>query len=326
MIPNPIQFAVVREDPDIETHLMQGLAPNSNALLIASGGCTAFTLVARFPSAELTLVDPNLSQIELIQQKITALNTLEGVERSASFGVGLDSPDVLTACGNFESLFKSLRNFLYEFVLDREQWLEIFTEKRSDQLLDKALRSKYWPVAFQLFFSDPILIAMFGTQAIQHATPGSYPGYFQKVFERGLLDTNARHNYFLHHVFLGHYLDRKESLPAYLTENLPKLPWRINFLNCAAEDIGSFDKFDLLSFSNIFDWMNGPDVEPLARKVGAEAKVGAWLVYRQLNNDNDIRALFGKDFRFDDKLARKLHSKDRSLFYSSLHIARKVGK
>lgn len=320
MISNPIQFAVVREDPEIETTLMQTLPVGSRVMLIGSGGCTALTLSARFPSVAFTIVEPNKSQIELIEKKLLALKS---PARNQKFGIGTDSALALNNCGNFESLFRSLRNFLYEFVLDREDWIKIFSSDNHAALIDRAFASKYWPVAFQLFFSDPILVAMFGPQAIQHATPGSYPRYFQNVFEKGLKGKGASTNYFLHHVLLGHYLDRKDSLPAYLTEDFSKPP-RLKFLNHLVQEVQSYSEFDLLSFSNIFDWMDTSDVGHLARKIGDEAKSGAYLVYRQLNNDKDLHPLFGKGFRFDKDLALKLHALDRSLFYSSLHVARKV--
>ena len=55
---NPVQFAVVREDPKIEAKLVC-LHQVNEVLLIASCCCTAFTLQALFPSLNLTLLDFN---------------------------------------------------------------------------------------------------------------------------------------------------------------------------------------------------------------------------------------------------------------------------
>ena len=320
---NTIQFAVVREDPEVESTLISQLPESSEILLIGSGGCTALTISSRFPTIVQTLLEPNKSQIELINRKVHALSHLNDAEKSALFGIEVDSSLSLTSCGNFESLFKNLRLFMYEFVMEREDWLRFFSRENSGIFPEQIFSSRYWPVAFQLFFSDSLLISMFGDDAVQHAS-GPYPAYFQKLFENGLRAQNAKTNYFLHHVFLGHYINDPECLPAYLSETVSlnqSQPFR--FENVLAQNMNSFAKFDLLSFSNIFDWMKVDDVKMIAAKVAQEMKPGAWLIYRQLNNDKNFRVLFGNTLKFDDAIAHDLHNRDRSLFYSGLHIAQK---
>ena len=48
------QFAVVREDPDLEAELVQHSGARA-VLLVASGGCTALTLLHRFPNGSRTI-------------------------------------------------------------------------------------------------------------------------------------------------------------------------------------------------------------------------------------------------------------------------------
>lgn len=320
---NPIQFAVVREDPEIELNLVSRIPNNGNILLIGSGGCTALSIATCFPSVTQTLIEPNKSQIELIKRKLYALTNFSQTEIADMFSVGTHSPTSLISCGNFESLFKSFRLFLYEFVMESSDWLSFFLEESDYDFPGTLFASKYWPIAFELFFSDSLLIGMFGLEAVQHAA-GSYPQYFQKLFEKGLQAKNARQNYFLHHVFLGHYLNSSKTLPPYLTKDPFALQSTIfKFENVFAQDFSSFSHYDLLSFSNIFDWMDENKVKIMAERVGKEMKSGAWLIYRQLNNNKNLRHLFGRTLRFDDALAQELHRQDRSLFYSSLHIAQK---
>ncbi len=320
---NPIQFAVVREDPEIELNLVARIPETGSALLIGSGGCTALSIATRFPLIIQTLIEPNSSQIDLIKRKMHALVSLQYKERIDVFGVGVHSSASLVSCGNFESLFKSFRLFLYEFVMDSADWLRFFLNEQEENFPSAIFRSKYWPIAFELFFSDSLLIGMFGPEAVQHAA-GSYPDYFRNVFEQGLQAENARHNYFLHHVFLGYYLDNPKALPPYLIECKSAFqPAMLTFENVLAQDVPDFSPYDILSFSNIFDWMDEDKVTTMAERVGNEMKPGAWLVYRQLNNNKNVRPLFGRRLQFDDELAQTLYSQDRSLFYSSLHIAQK---
>jgi S-adenosylmethionine-diacylglycerol 3-amino-3-carboxypropyl transferase len=114
-------------------------------------------------------------------------------------------------------LFRQFRLFIYEFVLSEKEVRSFFEEASSIDFQSKAadmIKNPYWPVAFNLFFSDSLLCAMFGPLAIQNAAPGSYPKYFQNQIENGFQKSDSRNNYFLHQIFLGYYLNRKEALPA----------------------------------------------------------------------------------------------------------------
>ena len=51
---NPIQFAVVREDPRVECRIIDRMAPR-RMLSVASGGCTAFCVGSLRPEVKLTL-------------------------------------------------------------------------------------------------------------------------------------------------------------------------------------------------------------------------------------------------------------------------------
>lgn len=168
-----LQFAVVREDPRVELDaLAASVAPTPRVLLIGSAGCTALALHQERPDAKLTLLDPNPAQHAHVEQKVRAL--VDGAPL-ATFNVGDDDPDGLSERGNFEALFRQLRGFLHEFVAPRAV---IDAAAQGDSAsFAKLVGSPYWPVAFELFFSDALLVAMFGPAAVQHAVPRSYPAY-----------------------------------------------------------------------------------------------------------------------------------------------------
>jgi hypothetical protein len=129
---NRLQFAVTREDPNVELEVLARF-PRSRLLLIASGGCTALTLRAVMPDAHITLVDANPEQLAHVDRKLAALRDLRGADRLRAFNVGEPSdPSGLSECGNFESLFRGLRGFVQDFVLPREAWLRFFGEGAFD--------------------------------------------------------------------------------------------------------------------------------------------------------------------------------------------------
>ena len=304
---NPVQFAVVREDPLTEAALLDPGA--SRALLIASGGCTALSLASLRPEVELTLVDPNRAQLELIERKVAALARFA----PATFNVGDPSPAGLTACGNFESLFRGLRDFLQDLVLPEAGWRALL---RGEVALARALDCPYWPAAFRIFFADALLHAMFGPAATQNAAPGTYPAHFQAALERGLRAPDRADNYFLHHILLGCYLEH--ALPPYLSLR-PTAP-RFTLVHGHVHDARDLGRFDLISLSNITDWMNAEELARLATAL-ENLRPGARVLFRQLNSTTDLTRVFGRSLAFDVAAGRRLLAADRSLFYSAIHVA-----
>jgi len=319
---NPIQFAVVREDARLEAEVLRHHG-GRRVLLIGSGGCTALTLQCLFPEASFTLVDPNAAQLDLIRRKQHALEHFEGAERHRLFNVGGDDPKGLSQCGNFESLFRGLRDMVYDLILPPEDVARLFAEPEDLSVLHTALfENPYWPVAFEMHFCDPLLEAMFGPDATQHAARGSYPGYFRALFERGLRAPGAADNPFLHHVFLGRYLERESALPTYLTYPAPA--YRFQYVHGFMDAVTDLDQYDLVHLSNIFDWMAPDAVTTLVNTLLRTLRPGTAIIYRQLNNERDIEGLFGTEFLFSRSANQELLAMDRSLFYNSIHVGRRL--
>ena len=318
---NDVQFAVVREDPMVEAELIR-LTQASNVLLIASGGCTALTLQALFPDLHITLFDFNLAQLERVQEKISALRETDTATRHRRFNIGTSDPNGLNQNGNFESLFRGLREFIFDLVADEAEIRALFEEnERLANVSALLFSSKYWQVAFDLYFSDSLLNAIFGPDATQHAEPGSYPRYFQALFEKGLASATAFDNYFLHHVFLGYYLQRPASLPYYLLS--PPTDYHFQMIEGTLDRVPELQRFDLISLSNIMDWMPLTEIVALVSHLQNEMKSGASLLYRQLNNDTDLSTYFGDSFAFNTALGVRFQEIERSLFYSSVHIGKR---
>lgn len=321
---NLVQFAVVREDPLLPMHVLSNVCcERSRILLIASGGCTALAVASEFVKTEITLIDKNPAQLDLVRKKIEACKIQSVKEFKTRFNVSVDWADGLNECGNFESLFRGFRSFIHDFVFSYEELKKLFDVSKIDQIVkSKILSSKYWPVAFDLYFSDSLLNTMFGPDATQHAEKGSYPRYFQTCFEKALTRSDASVNYFLHHIFLGHYLDRPDCLPPYLQKlpNSVKMSLMLGGLDDIPEKLGEYDFIDL---SNIFDWMGDDSVNKIADLLDEKMKPNAVLMFRQLNNNRNIQSRFSR-ISFDDEIGLKLLSQDRSFFYCKINVGRKI--
>lgn len=316
---NPVQFAVVREDPNIELTLADEFEC-SRVLLIASGGCTALSFRSQAPKVHVSLVDMNAAQLDLVERKLEALRSQSPREL---FNVEDACKSGLNAGGNFESLFRSLRLFLEDLVIGEDGAREFFQGSSDERRVHLArwTQSPYWPTAFQMHFSDALLRTMFGPAAIQHAEPGSYPPYFQKVFETGLARDNAASNYFLHHILLGHYIE--SCLPQYLAQRPNQLQPFDSVLGTLS-DVPELDSYGLISLSNITDWMSAAELHDLSTTL-ERAAPGCALVFRQLNSSTQLETVLGPEWTSHDTLAARLLESDRSLFYDRLHVYVRAG-
>ncbi len=313
---NSVQFAVTREDPLVAIELVKQFSVK-RLLMIASGGCCAFSLKSVFPELDIHLLDANVQQIQLVKSKIAVLK--EQSNHSERFNINNDDPKGLNVCGNFESLFRGFRLFLYEFVTEHKEVQDFFNgDIAQDNYLAKLRLNPYWTVAFDMFFSDVLLNTMFGPEVTQHAEKNSYPIYFRKAFETGITREDYMNNYFLHHVFLGYYLERHEALPQYLQS--PPSNTNFKFINNTLEQVDSFAGYDLIDLSNIFDWMADEAIDTICKKISQQSKIGTIVIFRQLNNQREWFKKFTHGFEYDKPLSNKLHTFSRDLFYNKLCI------
>lgn len=312
---SPVKFAVVREDPDVEHAIVRRLRAE-RVLVVASGGCTALTLAHREPSVRVTAFDFAGRQLAHVEEKRAAV--ARGDLRALS--VGDDAPGALNQRGEFESLFRTLRRFVEEFVAPPQAVARYFDAAtpaaEREELVGGWLASRYWSVAFSLSFHDALLHAMFGPAATQHAEPGSYPAYFRRAFERGLRREDGPRNPFLAHVLLGAYLPA--HAPDYVRAGALPAP---ELVHGELADVPDLARFDVVSLSNVFDWSDDALVARWAGRLARELRPGSAVVVRQLNNRRDVRRFFGRAFAFDDALGDDLLSRDRSLFYERIEVA-----
>jgi S-adenosylmethionine-diacylglycerol 3-amino-3-carboxypropyl transferase len=306
---NKLQFAVVREDPLVDINIMQHFDCKS-PLLIASGGCTALSLLSSFPSIPVTVFDPNSAQLEHVHKKHESLDLLFDNDRLEFFGE-------LNEAGNFESLFKMFRLFLYEHVISETDMKEVMLGNFKKR--ESMLTSPYWPVAFEMFFCDPYLKTMFGNAAIQNAPADSYPKYFRERLEQGLISNRCSENYFLHHIFLGRYISSR-SLPPYLTA--PTRKEGLTYVEGYLGDVSNLASFDYVMLSNIFDWMSEDEIDEAIGRLKYLC-VGSVVVCRVLNNTKNIEEKLSQILNIDKGLSKKMFGLDRSLFYSSLIVGRR---
>lgn len=320
LIERSVQFAIVREDPATEEAILRD--DDREMLMVASAGCTALALAARHPSLTLTLFDMNPRQLALVQEKASALAALgDDAERARRFGVDDPDPESLSGRGNFEALFRGLGAFLDELVIDRAARRQAFLDAAGGgplPIADVISAHRFWPVAFDLFFADPLLHEMFGPAATQHAA-GSYARYFQRAVEAGMRRADAGTNPWLAHVLVGCFL--ASALPPLLLDPRPPAEDQLVLIEGTLDVVGDLGRFDVIQLSNIFDWTAPAEVQRLCARLGDEMKPGARVVIRQLNSCMTLPAWLGERFTIDAERDAALLAADRSLFYDRLLVA-----
>jgi S-adenosylmethionine-diacylglycerol 3-amino-3-carboxypropyl transferase len=318
-----LQFAVVREDPRLESALVRELHPR-RALLVASGGCTALHLRAEAPELAITLVEPNPAQLAHVQRKLAELGSGRTPANAPSrWNIGTADPTGLHECGHFERLFRLFRNVLDLFVLPAAERAQRCADPAADWA--DVVRHQYWPVAFATAFGDELLLAMFGPAAIQHAPRGSYPGYFRRRIESALSAGDRHQNPWLHHVLLGHHLTDAAAWPPFL-QNAPADLRPFDSLPCDLASVPSFAPFDFVGLSNVLDWMDDAACRQLAERLGAELRPGAAVLWRQLNDPRPLGDLFAPTITCDPFRDALLTERERSFFYDQVHLGTHRGK
>lgn len=348
----PVAFAQVREDSDIDLHLLRQICPKAKALMVGSGGCTAAALVACGDMEVLQVVDPNPAQLALVRFKLELLRHLNPVTRLQILGheameesarnahlVALLerlelSPDVLGSaqavsqvgvdhCGRYEMLFRALRHALSRF----SGQLEVLVQSRDiteqmrlvaeDTGLGAALDQ-----ALDHVLSLPNLVALFGPDATANRVE-DFSRHFARRVRALLAAQPASESPWLAQMLVGRFGVTQSypwlNLPA--PPSFPKIIWTRDTMQSVLASAGA-DSFDFIHLSNILDWLSPGQSADLLEHAWKALARGGRMVIRQLNSALDIPAT-GPQFNWLKDEASRLHATDRSFFYRELHVGTK---
>ena len=226
-----VAFSQVREDPLLDLAVIDTCKKPARILMIASGGCTAASILSTSRVETLELVDPNPAQLHLSQAKIASLQ-LDPAQRQAIFldtftaqtehyleSLGLDSQQFgtessLNQCGRYEQLFAHFRQRLRAVLSSPAEECLSLRLQRQD-----ANDIKLLGACFQEVFNLDTLIALFGHEACNNARLPFHQHFYQQTlscFQNQLY----KDNYFLQDFFDGRY--RQLPLSAAQHHQTPK--------------------------------------------------------------------------------------------------------
>lgn len=335
-------FSQVREDPGVEARVLDALparAEGLRLLLIASGGCTALSLLADPRVAQVWVVDPNPAQLQLLALKASALDVLALPDQLRLLGALAPEDDPAARLELYARLAPSLppetraywdaRPEQVGFGLNRVGRFEEIFRELSAAFAARGLEpreaagSAAWGEVFEEVFERGRLAETFGEAAVSYSMDRSFGAHFADVFARALAEGPLEGNYHQHQVWRDAY-PSPEELPRYLRAEDQARIRQLGTDRLVAE-AGALDErlaalaagpgFDLIQTSNISDWMPIPALRELLRLAEACLRSGGVVLGRRLNGDHVLAEVFAEALRVEPSLNAELLSLERSRFY-----------
>jgi S-adenosylmethionine-diacylglycerol 3-amino-3-carboxypropyl transferase len=342
----PVGFAQVREDPLLDVQVIEHLnRKQTKVLMIASGGCTAALLATHPLVNELTVVDPNLSQLGLTQLKLHLLEHCSIEERLSILGhqkmpvqdrrawvarhlnlLGFPADTLgdldkvaesgLDYSGRYEYLFLQLQHEIRHFEPEIRAVLSNSKSTISENLKDSLNAS------FKKVMTLDNLIALYGEGATQNPAMPFWEHFFLQTMS-ALTCPLAKNNPFLSQLLLGQFNQQPYE---WLTKPKQTISKKLTFLNHTLSETLDManDSFDFIHLSNALDWLNPQEAKSMLRSVANKLNPGGMLILRQLNSTLDIPALGSNQIEWHVQDGADYLYQDRSFFYKRLLVGKKL--
>jgi S-adenosylmethionine-diacylglycerol 3-amino-3-carboxypropyl transferase len=350
--PSELAFSQVREDYTVELRVIDRLARAYDRplriLLIASGGCTALSLLTLPEVGEIVAIDANIAQLHLVELRRQSLLNLSLAEQLSLIGANLEA-SASTRIDLYQKIADKLPDLTRSYWNDRlaeigfgvnrvgrfeRLFYELsarFTDVGLDPIADPitAIRSKHWQSIFEAIFDRDKLIATFGESAVNYSMDRSFGEHFADVFARALQKYRPIDNYFITQVWRDRYADGSDGVPLYLqpqaqiaiqkygTDRL-KLHHGAFIEQTIA--LGAEEHFDLIQFSNISDWMPRQDLDKMLKTAVSFLNPGGALIGRRLNGDHHLGTVMNECIAVDREFSNELLELDRSFFYREVVV------
>ncbi len=346
----PMAFSVVREDSAHDLEIIQRFFADEkiSMIMVASGGCTAALLAAKAPLTELTLIDPNKTQLALTKLKINLLN-IPAQKRLEILGYLPLSPEKrrkiiegymqvldidddtfgnideaaakgLDFIGRYENVFEEVRLNMSPY---KAAIKSIFSLNDIDtqiaalaptsplgSMLDKTLDT---------VMSQDNLVQLFGEKATANRVQ-DFSRHFAQQIRLYISQYLASSSPWLAHMLLGNFHDDHifPWFKAYPSGPLPHINYMQGFMNDALKT-SQPEQYHVIHLSNIIDWLTPEEAQETLALTYNALKPGGLVIIRQLNSTIDIKSL-NENFEWDTKTSHEFLQDDRSFFYRNFFI------
>ncbi len=339
-----IRFSQVPEDPRIELCVAESLGECQENLLrvlvVASGGCTALSLLASPMVGQIEAVDSNPAQLHLVELRRQALVHLPLFDQMALIG-----GDRTTTDRERLDLYKELRPYLPEATLsfwdnrlEQIAWgvnhvgqFETLAAQLAAQLsalgLDplhdpaQTIADPGWQDSFESIFTPEESVKIFGESVVKGWQESSFAKHFAQKLAGALNKMTPTENYFMTQLFANSYAEGSKGVPVYLQGfaqgTIQALGTHRLKLHCGQflekiVELGKSGGFDLISMSNFGDGMPTAELGEALATITGYLNPGGALIGRRLNGNDDLRGLMAQHLRVDSELSARLLEMERS--------------
>jgi S-adenosylmethionine-diacylglycerol 3-amino-3-carboxypropyl transferase len=346
----PLTFAQVREDPRLDVEVTRRIDRPATVVMIASGGETAVSL-GRLALRSLTVVDINAAQLGLTRMKwhlarnhppresmaLLGHAEMEPAERKARLAELLSKLDLNDSvfgpldqiaalgpdcAGRYERLFAELRRALSPHaqtiarILNTHDPVEAVRSVASGTVFGDALDASLAEV-----MSLANLECLFGNAATRNPRQ-PFCQHFAERIRQAVATLPAPTNPFLWQLLVGTFAPATSydwldggAAP------LGRLQFRLGKMDEVLAAMEA-ESADVVHLSNILDWLPPNEATLCLNNAARVLRSGGCVIVRQLNSTLDIPSLSSR-LQWEETFGRELHAKDRSFFYTAIHIGRK---
>jgi S-adenosylmethionine-diacylglycerol 3-amino-3-carboxypropyl transferase len=349
----PLLFGQVREDAGVERWLAAQHGSVRRAVVIASAGCTALSLVD-LVSDQLNAVDINPLQVAFAEIKLSALRMLErdefvrllcgspAVPKELMAGLPPASCRLLARleprlanglqnAGRVDGFLRLLRTMLFATVHSRDfvrDFLCLESVDAQRARFDVAWDTWRWRAATALAFNRGSLLMGFGVSAARQL-PGSFAACIRAKVRAGLTRFPCHTNGYAWQSLLGEYPPNADAaLPVYMQpEGFSECGRHLHKLRITAMDVRAWldeqraASIDFFALSNILELSLPKDSGVLMRSIERAAAPGALVCLRGILPNANFPARAG-GLRLDESLSVQSAERDRSIVCNVFHIYR----
>lgn len=329
-----IRYANVWEDTDVLIQGLQGLK-GKNVLSIASAGDNALALLAHDPML-VVAADVNIAQLHLVELKMEAIRSLD-YQEYISFAGFRPHPDRVKCytqlasrlsdechefwntrteqiqtgichAGKFERYLSTFAKKVLPLIHNNDKVDQLFSFKSAEDQEDfyfNKWNTLRWKFLFKLFFSKTVMGLIGRDPSFLKEVEVGVAENLKKKVDNHLSQVSSQSNSFLHYCLKGHfgnhlpYFAQNEGRYNRVRKNLHLLKLENNFIQFAANNYGSFDRFNL---SNIFEYMDEETFDETVGQLISIANPNAIFAYwnlmvprRMSSVEKQISAIFSNE-------------------------------
>lgn len=354
---DPIYFAQVREDAEIERAVVARNGA-SRILTIASGGCTALSLLSD-AAESIAAVDVSAAQCALVELRRAALVALSRERHLAFIGETSSTDRVrvyydtlrahlptfaqsywderidaiaqgINRAGVTERFYRFLGDNLRRSVSSEGTWQKLFDRGNNlgaqVALFKRHFDNDSFRLALRVLLSKTTHLEFFPHTMFAQVDEHHFGDFFWERLRDALSKRLQYDNYFLHQVIFGSYLlDRPRGTPRYLSvagyEEARRNARKLSVhVSSLGEMLPTQRGLDAVLLSNVFDWAPGTQDQIAEQAVSSLARDGT-ILYRNMLADPPLPEPVRQCTRIDEEWSRVLCASDRSLLYRRVVVA-----